>query len=730
MINQLLAAESGESEEGDAAGMGPAATEDGSDADGRSASADADPAPDDENGILSQEAIHRLLDNQEEETRDLEANGEQGGDAAPPEVADLEKRSVDETAAPEETAPSESETLSQDAISRLLAEADMQDTPQENDEQPDADSEESGSGEEGTLPETPLPAANEGGTDPRALTEDEDSDPAPAKAAPAETQAEDPAEKVPADTEGPQADGEGAVSDSFDSRDTVEEEKNDAAEPHDAVENDQEEAPWRMDSPKEKEPSATDSSGNGEEDGESTFVLRKQAQPLRTRRKTRIRAVLLLLVLALVAGSGGWYYWTRIKPSGENILAQPPAKPVPAEEDHNTSPMEKKGASEATEAEPAVTTGPADLSGHFVEKALPALRSGIVDPVLEDRLASAGNIRDELLIKREEIIRLRQYFVEGAAALEAEIRDRRGKTAAVAFDAMQKDPRQLLALQSVYRRRDIIGKLAEPIRWLELASEELNYAVRRTRIDLKLLPYTEGRNTGDLLAEMEKVITTYSLENRKLEVSPAPPPQEKQLKALWLALFPVKKEAPPPSPKKPAGEKSPSKPVVPAKKEDPRPPVSLNREIAKELCRGNYRRKSMLTEISSEAAGCLAKDSSKDLFLNGVEQLTPEAAARLAGWKGEWLTLNGLKDLTAESAQQLARWKGERLSLNGLTTMSPIAARKLTAWGGKQLELIGLDIRDNKLAGTVRRHLQRWEKKKGRKLYLSSRFMKQEEKKK
>ena len=122
-----------------------------------------------------------------------------------------------------------------------------------------------------------------------------------------------------------------------------------------------------------------------------------------------------------------------------------------------------------------------------------------------------------------------------------------------------------------------------------------------------------------------------------------------------------------------------------------------NEAIWDALCEGDYSGRDRLTALSTKAAGCLANWKGKDLFLNGLGELTPEVARELSRWEGEWLGLNGLADLSPEAAVHLARWKGKALSLNGLSHLSPQVVAILSEWPGEQIELVNV------------KHLAHWE---------------------
>ncbi len=118
---------------------------------------------------------------------------------------------------------------------------------------------------------------------------------------------------------------------------------------------------------------------------------------------------------------------------------------------------------------------------------------------------------------------------------------------------------------------------------------------------------------------------------------------------------------------------------------------SKDRAIGKEICNGNFEHLYLMNSISDDAAACLIQWSGKDLYLNGLTQLTPAVARSLAQWPGERLSMNGIKSLSGESAKYLSQWRGKQLALNGLTHLSKEATSFLSQWQGEQLEMVGLN---------------------------------------
>lgn len=98
-----------------------------------------------------------------------------------------------------------------------------------------------------------------------------------------------------------------------------------------------------------------------------------------------------------------------------------------------------------------------------------------------------------------------------------------------------------------------------------------------------------------------------------------------------------------------------------------------------------------LTQLTPDAARCIAKAKCRKLSLGGVTALGETAASALSEWRGGQLALNGLASLPVGVARALATSQHIKgLSLNGLTNLDPDAAKALTEWPGYYLELDGL----------------------------------------
>lgn len=190
--------------------------------------------------------------------------------------------------------------------------------------------------------------------------------------------------------------------------------------------------------------------------------------------------------------------------------------------------------------------------------------------------------------------------------------------AAFAADNKIKDFKSAMAvrqiafeLSTIQRRRVYIHKLDAPYTRLLAGNEALLYIRRLTEIDMAVAPYVGGLGTGRLLKRIDGEIDTHQLTNEKLLVSggefKAP-----GLESLWKEAI--------------ARRNARGKQGHGSQGGDVRPVADVklsNSEIWEQICSGQPANKYRLTELSSEAAACLAAWEGKELFLNRLTTLTP-----------------------------------------------------------------------------------------------------------
>lgn len=316
---------------------------------------------------------------------------------------------------------------------------------------------------------------------------------------------------------------------------------------------------------------------------------------------------------------------------------------------------------------------------------------------LQHKLAEAQRLREKILAKQDDILSLEQYFENAIYHQRDQIRQQLQKDHIRSFQQAANNEELALALRTIQRQSASVQALQEPLEWLGSAGEALDYGIRKTRIDFQMAPYTRGADLKRLTQFTAGLIRKYTINDERLlmnvhQVAPVP------VKAIWKDIA--------------AGiEKAAWVQNTDAATESVRPNLGqwlVNRKIWRQICHGDYHRKSNLTMISAQAAACLSQDKVRELFLDSLEELPAAAAYHLARWPGDWLAINGITALSAAAAQQLAKWKGQRLSLNGLETLSPQAAGFLSRWRGRQLELVSLSITNRDDARQVISALKHW----------------------
>jgi hypothetical protein len=327
--------------------------------------------------------------------------------------------------------------------------------------------------------------------------------------------------------------------------------------------------------------------------------------------------------------------------------------------------------------------------------------------IIKDRFETIDTLRQSLQIKQAEITKLKKEYEDGiAASMEV--------VAGLAAEHQIKDLKDALAvrriafeLQTMQRRKAYIRKLDGPYNRLLSGSEALLYIKRLTEVDLAVAPFAGGLGTGRLLKRIDAEIDRHQLTRDKLLVA-ADDTGVPELEALWqAALIKTRKVAASQPAANSSAEAAPPVEEVPM----------TNNEIWAQICNGNPDNKYRLTELTTEAAACLAKWKGKELFLNRLTTLTSRQARALAQWEGEWIGLNSLTEMDRTTARALFKWRGKRLSLNGFAEVPPGIARYLAKWKGKQLELMGLELLSHKTAV----YFAEW-KKSGGQLYIPNKF--------
>lgn len=314
--------------------------------------------------------------------------------------------------------------------------------------------------------------------------------------------------------------------------------------------------------------------------------------------------------------------------------------------------------------------------------------SSIYDAKIEEVTA----LRDSLLFKQEEVMRLKNQYQEGIEELEKEISDELQKGESNTFLQAMENNSIAFTLRTIQRRQAYIQQLERPSKWIYQACEELLYIKRRTLMDLQVAEIAGGIDMNKHVQDINAAVRKYQPAADKL----APEMTNTQLEPLEVIWERIQ-------------EKTQQYASVRAH--------SKNQIISEQICTGNFNRLTELSELSDETARCITEMQASDLFLNGLSEISPGAAKQLFHWKGSWICLNGVRALSPRTARYLFQWNGNWMSLNGLTEFPAEIGEILLQWDGRQLELMGLQYREDFPARIALEYLARWESA-GRKLFV------------
>ena len=309
------------------------------------------------------------------------------------------------------------------------------------------------------------------------------------------------------------------------------------------------------------------------------------------------------------------------------------------------------------------------------------------------KLNEVARLREKLLAKKEEIYRLKLHYRSGIVELREQInREMQGAKISSLAQAL-KNKRIELNLRTIQRRQNYIRELEKPDQWAHKGSEELLFLKRKAELDLQVAAVASGIDLDRHMRYIDSAIQKYQPSSEKLAVAPLQL-ELIPLENIWDQIIQQQADRV-------------SKPVEPEDK-----------KIIAEICSGDFKRIAELGAITTEAARCLSRMNSSDLFLNGLTRVSPEDAKFLFQWQGNWICLNGIKEISPAVARHLFRWDGNWISLNGLTEFPPELAVYLIEWKGNQLELMGLKYDKSKPDRKALKYLALWETM-GGKLFVS-----------
>jgi hypothetical protein len=359
-----------------------------------------------------------------------------------------------------------------------------------------------------------------------------------------------------------------------------------------------------------------------------------QPEKGRALKRRRVVHVMCALVLVLALAGSVWVYFYRA-----HLFGLP----------HGSAP---------STADPESIQAPLDRTSR------PAASVTAPGMSWESRLQKVDVLRQVLLAKRAEIVRLRQSYQYGVLELEEEIARFIKRTGVDGLAQALKERPVEFNLDSIQRRQAYADGLDKPLRWIDAAGEELLYLQRRALYDLQVRQAAAGVDMDAHQREIDAALRNYQPTTGNLAVNTAAALQP--MEALWKRLV------------------EQSRHVVLTGAE------SRNQDIVDAICSGNMGRVPELSVLTLRSARCLAESPAKEFFLNRLTDMPAAAAQKLVEWPGNWVCLNGFTRLAPEAAQYLFAWPGDWISLNGIGELTADAARYLPAWKGRKLELMSL----------------------------------------
>jgi hypothetical protein len=309
--------------------------------------------------------------------------------------------------------------------------------------------------------------------------------------------------------------------------------------------------------------------------------------------------------------------------------------------------------------------------------------------IYRTKLREVNRLRETLLFKKHEIGELKIHYRTGVKTLENQILQEIFRNNIKILQQALKNKRIELKIKTIQRRLVYIDKLERPLKWLEQGSEELLYLKRKANFDLQMVDIVSGIDMDMHMRQFNAALQKYRLTADNLAIN-TEGVELQPLETLWKRLY----------------LKTINNPHLLANIE--------NWFIEQEICSGDLKRIGELSSISAEAARCIVQMEGSDLFLNGIQDLSPTITKQLCQWRGKWICLNGVRILSPSAAKHLFQWEGEWISLNGLSAFPPELAKYLGQWKGKQLELMGLAFNKNQHDKIALKYLAEWEKAGGK----------------
>ena len=168
-------------------------------------------------------------------------------------------------------------------------------------------------------------------------------------------------------------------------------------------------------------------------------------------------------------------------------------------------------------------------------------------------------------------------------------------------------------LRTIQRRHAYMRQLDRPSEWIYKACEELLFLKRRAMVDLQVAEVASGIDMNMHMRHMNTAIEKYRPTADRLAVDMTDA-QRESLENVWEQIQIRNLQI--------SNSHASSK----------------NRVISEQVCSGIFKRVAELSEISVDAAKCIAEMPGSDLFLNDLSEISPRAAKYLFQWKGSYLT--------------------------------------------------------------------------------------------
>ena len=312
-----------------------------------------------------------------------------------------------------------------------------------------------------------------------------------------------------------------------------------------------------------------------------------------------------------------------------------------------------------------------------------------INSIYTAKIEEISALRDSLLRKQEEVMRLKKHYQDGIEELEKEISDELQKGESSTFLQAMENTGVAYTLRTIQRRQAYIQQLERPSKWIFKACEELLYIKRRTVVDIQVAAIAGGIDMNQHLRRINAAVRKYQPAADKLTPDMTNALIE-PLEIIWERIQDKTRQY--------ASVRAHSK----------------NQIISEQICTGNFNRLTEISEISAETASCITAMQGSDLFLNGLAEISPGATRQLVRWKGSWICLNGVRALSPRVAHYLFQWDGNWISLNGLTEFPAEIGETLLQWGGHQLELMGLQYAEDFPTKIAVEYLARWERAGGK----------------